>query len=257
MFRVARAVDFFTLAIPRSEDFLDHTHRFYADAGNVAALAERGPGDLFSHERALIDRRTSGVGTALVLGCCTGREALGLAGLGWEVAAVDGSPALVAAARANAARSGVRVDWRCQPLADGFALGRRFDLICLFGQVYGLMPGRRRRIQLLRACREHLAPDGVCLLDFALHPPSRRQTWAHRWRKRLAWLVRGNRGVQLGDVWPMGALFLHQFVSLDEITKEAAAAGLDLEAHADGSHVPMAVLRRHVSSAVQNRPIPA
>ena len=249
MFRAARAFEFFTLAIPRSEDFLARTHRFYADPRNVAALAERGPGDLFPHERALLDRRTSGVGTALVLGCGVGREALGLAGLGWQVVAVDGSAGLVEAARVNAARSGVRVDWRSQHLSDGFALGRRFDLICLFGHVLDLIPGRRRRIQLLLACREHLEPDGVCLLDFALHPPSTREAWAHRWRRRLAWLVRGNRGVQLGDVWTAGVLLMHQFGSVDEITEEAAAAGLDLEALADGPHVPMAVLRPASSPA--------
>ncbi len=249
MFRAARAFEFFTLAIPRPEDFAASTHRFYADPQNVAVLAERGPGDLYPHERALLDRRTSGVGTALVLGCGAGREALGLAGLGWQVVAVDGSPGLVEAAQAHAARSGVRVDWRSQHLSGGFALGRRFDLICLFGHVYCLIPGRARRVQLLRACREHLAPNGICLLDFALHPPSAREAWAHRWRRRLAWLVRGNRGVQLGDVWTAGALFIHQFGSVDEITEEAVAAGLDLEAHADGPHVPMAVLRPASSPA--------
>ena len=249
MFRAARAFEFFTLAIPRPEDFAARTHQFYADPHNVAALAARGPGDLFPHERALLDRRTSGMGTALVVGCGVGREAIGLAGLGWQVVGMDGSPGLVEAAQANEARSGVQVDWRAQHLSDGLALGRRFDLICLFGQVYGLIPGRARRVQLLRACREHMKPDGICLLDFALHPPSAREAWAHRWRRRLAWLVRGNRGVQLGDVWTAGVLFIHQFGSLDEITEEAAAAGFDLEADIDESHVPMAVLRPASSPA--------
>ena len=162
---------------------------------------------------------------------------------------MDGSPGLVDAARAHAARSGVQVDWRAQHLSGGFALGGRFDLICLFGHVYCLIPGRTRRVQLLRACREHLKPDGICLLDFALHPPSPREKWAHRWRRRLAWLVRGNRGVQLGDVWTAGVMFTHQFGCLDEITEEAAAAGFDLEADIDESHVPMAALRPASSPA--------
>ena len=244
MVRAARAFDFFTLAVPRSEDFAACTREFYADARNVADLAKRGVGTLCPHERASLERYTSGAGAALVLGCGWGREAIGLASLGWRVVGVDSSPGLVEAAQANAAQSGVRVDWLCEDLSGGFALGRAFDLICLFGQVYALIPGRARRIRLLSACRQHLKPDGVCLLDFPLDGhASARARWAHRWRRRLAWLVRGNRDVQLGDKWAAGVLFIHRFDSVGEISDEAAAAGFDLEAQVDGSHIPMAVLR--------------
>ena len=244
MLRAARAFDFFTLAVPRSEDFVARTRQFYADAGHVAASAKHGAGSLRPHERAYIERVTPGAGAALVLGCGWGREAIGLASLGWQVVGVDSSPGLVEAAQANAAQSGVRVHWLCQDLSGGFALGRAFDLICLFGYVYSLIPGRARRIRLLSACRQHLKPDGVCVLDFPLDGQASAQArWAHRWRRRLAWLVRGNRELQLGDRWTAGALLIHRFASVGEISDEAAAAGLDLEARNDGPPVPMAVLR--------------
>ena len=244
MTRAARAFDFFTLAVPRSEDFVACTRQFYTDTRNVAALAKDGAGSLHPYERAYVERVTSGAGAALVLGCGWGREAIGLARLGWQVVGVDSSPGLVEAAQANAAQSGVRVHWLCEDLSGGFALGRAFDLICLFGHVYSLIPGRARRIRLLSACRQHLKPDGVCVLDFPLDGhSSARARWAHRWRRRLAWLVRGNREIQLGDRWAAGVLLIHRFDSVGEISDEAAAAGFDLEAQNDGSHVPLAVLR--------------
>ena len=244
MLRAARAFDFFTLAVPRPEDFVACTRQYYADARNVANMAKHGAGNLRPHERAYIERVTSGAGAALVLGCGWGREAIGLASLGWQVVGVDSSPGLVEAAQANAAQSGVRVHWLCQDLSGGFALGRAFDLICLFGYVYSLIPGRARRIRLLGDCRQHLKPNGVCVLDFPLNGQASAQArWAHRWRRRLAWLVRGNRELQLGDRWTAGALLIHRFDSVGEVSDEAAAAGFDLEAQNDGSLVPMAVLR--------------
>ena len=245
MLRAGRAFDFFTLAVLRSEDFVARTRQFYTDPRNVAALANNGARSLSPYERAYVERFTSGAGAALVLGCGGGREAIALASLGWQVVGVDGSPGLVEAAQGNAAQSGVRVHWLCEDLSAGFALGRAFDLICLFGHVYSLIPGRAQRIRLLRACRQHLKPDGVCLLDFPLGGQASAQArWAHRWRRRLAWLVRGNREVQLGDRWTAGELlFIHRFASVEDISNEAAAAGFDLEAQNDGSPVPMAVLR--------------
>ena len=245
MLRAGRAFDFFTLAVLRSEDVVARTRQFYTDPRNVAAFANNGSRSLSPYERAYVERFTSGAGAALVLGCGGGREAIALASLGWQVVGVDGSPALVEAAQGNAAQSGVRVHWLCEDLSGGFALGRAFDLICLFGHVYSLIPGRAQRIRLLRACRQHLKPDGVCLLDFPLDGQASAQArWAHRWRRRLAWLVRGNREVQLGDRWTAGELlFIHRFASVEDISNEAAAAGFDLEAQNDGSPIPMAVLR--------------
>ena len=73
-------------------------------------------------------------GRALDLACGAGRNALYLAGLGWDVVAVDSSAAAVRIARERAAAAGLGLDARAADLeAGGFAIEPcGFDLICDF-----------------------------------------------------------------------------------------------------------------------------
>jgi SAM-dependent methyltransferase len=102
-------------------------------------------------------------GPLLELGCGTGRVALSLAAAGFEVTAVDNSPALLAALRARATADGLEID--CV-LADAreLALGRRFALIAAPMQLVHLMGGPDGRERLLRRGAEHLAPGGAFAL---------------------------------------------------------------------------------------------
>ena len=241
MLRAARALKFFSIALPRPDDFLARTHGFYTDARCVADLVEKSQRGLAPYEASLLDKFAPCAGVALVLGCGAGREAIALAKRGWQVVGLDVVPALIDAASANAVRAGVRVDWHCQDMTRGFVVDRSFDLACLFGYVYNLIPDRQRRVRLLSACRQHLNDDGVCLLNFAQGPPaSDRERRAHRWRRRLARLAGGNRECQLGDHWWGDRLFVHVFATVDELIEEAAEAGFHLELHSDGTH---AILR--------------
>ena len=58
----------------------------------------------------------AGRGRALDLACGSGRNALHLAELGWQVTAVDGSPAAVDVLRARAAEPGLKIDIRIADL---------------------------------------------------------------------------------------------------------------------------------------------
>jgi len=58
-------------------------------------------------------------GRALDLACGSGRNALYLAELGWQVTAVDGSPAAVDVLRARAAERGLKIDIRIADLERG------------------------------------------------------------------------------------------------------------------------------------------
>jgi len=70
-------------------------------------------------------------GRALDLACGSGRNALFLAELGWQVTAVDGSPVAVDVLRARAAERGLEIDIRVADLERGeFEISPdRYDLI--------------------------------------------------------------------------------------------------------------------------------
>jgi SAM-dependent methyltransferase len=243
MFHLARGLEFLSFGVLRPDELIDFNRRFYSAPDHVSYLAGQWMEGFYPPESALMDRFAPKVGTALVLGCGAGREAIALAKRGWKVVGLDGAASLIDAAKENADRAGLSADWICLDLAQGFSLGRSFDLICLFGQLYSLIPTRRLRIRLLADCRKHLQPHGCCLLNFIPGAsPSRRAFRAQRWRRRLAWVVRGNRECELGDVWGGGPLFTHRFSSWEEMAEEAAAAGLDLELHGESVRKDMVVL---------------
>jgi SAM-dependent methyltransferase len=73
-------------------------------------------------------------GRALDLACGTGRHAIFLAQNGWNVTAVDNSAVGVEIARARAAETGLKIDFRVADLEKGeFEIGSgAYDLICDF-----------------------------------------------------------------------------------------------------------------------------
>lgn len=73
-------------------------------------------------------------GRALDLACGAGRNALYLAACGWQVVAVDSSPAAVRIVAERAAAAGLRIDGRIADLEAGeFAIEPEgYDLICDF-----------------------------------------------------------------------------------------------------------------------------
>jgi SAM-dependent methyltransferase len=245
MRRAARGFDFFSLAIPRADDLVASNRRFYMRSDMVSGLSQHVAGGLFPHECAAIERFVPAPGRAVVLGCGAGREAIGLARRGWHVTAIDVSPAAIESARRNAAEAGVTVDWQCRDISSTRDLEGSYELISLLGLVYSLIPDRSRRISLLHACGTHLSESGVVLLDFVVRRPvSPLEIRAHKWRKRLARVVGGNTGCEIGDEWQLGDLFLHVFASEDDVGAEVAEAGLKMESHGGETHAPIAVLSR-------------
>lgn len=245
IFNLVRTLEFFSLAFLRPEELIEANRNFFGSPGQVAYWAEQSQTPkLWDNELRFLDKLDLGGGSALVLGSGAGREAISLAKSGWQVVACDYIPELIAAARNNAMRAGVHIEWHCLDVTKELPKRDSFDLICLFGQFYSLIPSQHLRVSLLKALREKLKPTGSCLVSFILgKPPSRQAREAHRWRLRLAWLVRGNPECQLGDVWKKGYLFIHQFASVEEIAEEAALAGLRLAAVEESVWKDMVLLK--------------
>src|SRR2546422_214241 len=63
-------------------------------------------------ELSLVGRHVKAGGRLLDIGCGAGREALGFARAGFRVVGIDIAPAMIAAARENAARAGLGVEFR-------------------------------------------------------------------------------------------------------------------------------------------------
>lgn len=95
-------------------------------------------------------------------GCGTGRVAVRLHELGYDVVGVDVDETMLAQARAAAPE----LDWRAADLAT-FDLGETFDVVLVAGNTIPLLePGT-----LLDACERlgaHLAPGGVVVCGFGL-----------------------------------------------------------------------------------------
>ncbi|MFE7311935.1 class I SAM-dependent methyltransferase [Streptomyces sp. NPDC057555] len=133
---------------------------FYADRDrSVPFFVAKPDENLVSyHDRALLPG-----GRALDLGCGPGRNALYLASLGFEVDAVDLSPAAVAWAEERARAAGAAIRFHCgnafaAPTDPGGVLDGRYDLIYDSGCFHHLPP--HRRISYLALLERALAPGG-------------------------------------------------------------------------------------------------
>jgi SAM-dependent methyltransferase len=131
---------------------------FYADRSKpVPFFAAKPDENLVSH----VDRGLITSGRALDLGCGPGRNSLFLASLGFEVDAVDLSPAAIGWARDRAGEVGAEVRFLCGDAFSfvGSELDGPYDLIYDSGCFHHLPP--HRRISYLDFLEKLLAPGGM------------------------------------------------------------------------------------------------
>jgi SAM-dependent methyltransferase len=119
-------------------------------------------------EPPLLERIRSSVpegGRILVAGSGSGRECFALARLGWLVTRIDFAPAMVAAAREEAARRTLPAEFRIADLRTHDEPARSLDGVLFTYEVYSFLPDRRDRVALLRRMLSWLRPDGVLFLS--------------------------------------------------------------------------------------------
>jgi SAM-dependent methyltransferase len=136
----------------------DDYARAYAE--RFRSMAERGQ-DVHG-EATFVSELLAPPARILDAGCGTGRVAVRLAELGYDVVGVDVDPSMLDEARAAAPG----LDWRLADLAT-FDLGERFDVVLVAGNTIPLLePGT-----LLDACERlghHLTPGGVIVCGYGL-----------------------------------------------------------------------------------------
>jgi 2-polyprenyl-3-methyl-5-hydroxy-6-metoxy-1,4-benzoquinol methylase len=110
-------------------------------------------------------------GPLLDLACGTGRMALRMAKLGYQVTGVDITPEMIDWARQKAARERVSIEW---VVADArtFRLQKQFPFIYMLENVFQFFLRREDQEAMLARVREHLLPEG-CFLFETRNPNSR------------------------------------------------------------------------------------
>jgi len=138
-------------------------------------------------------------GRALDLACGEGRHAIWLAGLFWDVRAVDFSDVAIAKGRELAERHAVQVEWEVADLTGYVPEPESADLVIVF---YLQLPAEERTPILLRAASA-VAPGGTFLLV------------AHHSRN----LEHGHGGPKIPDV----------LYSPEDVVADLEGSGLEIE----------------------------
>ena len=110
----------------------------------------------FDEDRPLIEQWASELGGPLLdLACGTGRTALRMARLGYEVTGVDIVPEMIERARQKAAAQTVSIEWVEADMCM-FQLQRQFPFIYMLGHAFQFLLTREEQEALLTRVREHL-----------------------------------------------------------------------------------------------------
>jgi SAM-dependent methyltransferase len=145
-------------ATARRQAGADYAHRY---AERFAELAASGA-DVHG-EAALIAGRLDPGARVLDAGCGTGRVAVRLAELGFDVVGVDVDPAMVAVARERHPD----LTWAVADLAE-LDLGTRVDAVVMAGNVVPFVTAPL--VQVLTRLVEHLHPGGLLVCGYGLDP---------------------------------------------------------------------------------------
>jgi SAM-dependent methyltransferase len=149
----------------------DQIVRSYSAPEVVELYRQRMMAGLRRWEEAVLERAHPEVGSVLVIGCGSGREAFALESRGWKVKAVDITPALLDIARAEAARRGSGIEFQ---LTDGVRLpvdDAAVTAVTLWAQVLGNVPMRPGRVALMREVGRVLSGGGT--VSFSVHDRER------------------------------------------------------------------------------------
>jgi hypothetical protein len=201
------------------------TQAMYLDARSYRE-AEYNRSGFHYWEQALVDRHLPCARRVLVAAAGGGREVVALARRGIHADGFDPDPDFVAAGNALLRELGLPGELAISAPGMVPAQFGGYDAAILGWNVYTHIPGRKARIDFLRAMASRLPDHAVVLLSF--FPRNERDlafklTW---WTGRIVGALRF-RGdpVELGDT-VMGGYFHH--FSQGQLRQELAAAGLDL-----------------------------
>src|SRR5262249_16875027 len=197
-------------------------------------------------ELETVRRHVKPGGRVLDVGCGAGREALGFARTGFRVTAIDIAPGMIAAARANAERPGLPIDVQVRDSPELNEPPGSYGGVYLAFSVLHHVPGRARRIDVLRRVRTALAADGALIAVVVYRGPRgllSRSRLVDLLRRVGAWLPGRWQVSEAGDGYarevseasdPRQTVFFHDYPGTSEVRSEVEAAGFRAEETAPG-----------------------
>jgi SAM-dependent methyltransferase len=207
------------------------------ESAEYGALERRGLEDI---ERTLAGKHVTAGGRLLDIGCGGGREAIGLAQMGYRVVAIDVAPRMIDAARRNAERLHLAIEFRVQSVTALAEPPGSYDGAFFAGSLHHI-PGRALRIETLRRIAAALAPGGALLLMVVYRQPrglisrsrlvDAMRAVAHRAGFGARWSEPGDgymREVSEGSD-PRRACFFHDYDGPADVREELEAAGFHPE----------------------------
>jgi SAM-dependent methyltransferase len=236
---LARALDrgvtastFLAAGLLRLDTLGDHAAENWRQFGLAQTEADVAAG-LFEWETTFYGRFLRPGERVLLVGCGSGRDLVALLAHGHRVEGLEPVAACAALARARVARQGLTAEIHVADITTTPPPGI-FDVVIFSWFCYGYIPLRDRRIAVLGAVREHLAPGGRVLISYALGaPPPRRLPW--RLARLAAQVSRTDWRPEYGDVFlsrhDTGRIHFEHRFQPDEIEHEARTAGLAVAFH--------------------------
>jgi hypothetical protein len=179
-------------------------------------------------ERHAIDRYFSDCRKILITAAGGGREVLALRRLGYEVDALECNEALAAYANRLVSREGYTASVRvCERDTISHSAGPYDGIIVGWGS-FMLVPGKRRRVALLRELRMLVPPGAPILLSFfALEASGRRLSIIQSVGSPIRRLLR-RESIEFGD--DLSPNYIHHF-DRSEVEESLRAADLELVAY--------------------------
>ena len=198
-----------------------------------AATEEAVLSGLWDWERRWYPQHLRAEDRALLVGCGTGRDLIGLIRLGYRVDGLELVPESATQARATLLELGLHAHIITGAIEDA-PLAGPYDAVVFSWYAYSYIATRARRIATLDRVRGALAPGGRILLSYVVDtaPP---RTLPLVFTRVVGALARTDWRPEPGDkIWagdrPRSLHYEHQFRA-GELEGEAAAAGLRVVSH--------------------------
>lgn len=184
--------------------------------------------NLTDEEKEILDKHIKKPGKFLVLGCGGGRESIALAGLGFKVTGVDFVEEMIDCAKRNAGQANLNINFEVADITKLNFPEASFDYASLLYCIYGTIPSRNLRIEILKQLKLILKSGGFFIFNFFIKNSSNSK-YRSKILKAIGVITFGNMGYQPGDELSEGDEFMHFFRDDEELRQEIGEAGLKLE----------------------------
>jgi hypothetical protein len=184
---------------------------------------------LFEWERRAVEEYFPAGGSIALMAAGGGREVLALRRMSYRVEAWECQPELVAAANDLLVGEGFEPSVTYAPRNTVPAGTTKYDGLIIGWSTYTLVPGRNRRIALLRELRSRVEEGSPILLSFFTRRSGETQLRITAAVGNLGRRLLRRERLDLGD--SLEPNFVHRFLE-EELASELAAAGFELKSFA-------------------------